>query len=519
MNFQPVVAALGVLVRALTTNSALGWAVVATIALIGLYAILNLWSISRQARRERGLLEATVSEVVSYATKQSPIADSDVLASIAKLPTGPTRSLLVALHSIRQLPNPSIGPVLNVVSQKEAGKLARFRPVPNSLMMLGLLGTVIGLAGVIGTLGPQVQSALSIAEPTDLAGALGMTLVEMQTAFSCTIYGVLFSVITSYLLGVANKSQAVLLEELEDATVAQLAPSLLPKSHEYQLSELREVLQYSQQFLVDLRTSIRESAEGFHSVLLAAGETTRLSVEGLSDSTTTMASLLGKVATTVDATSRSLQTTGQDLRNESANLTAAHTELSKRLDTFEAVLRQSHESIAQERLSSSELLGQVASTLLANVTDTQEAFANSLLESSEQMRNSHASVLAVAQGGKDMGARLDTSLADLKESVEALSEPIITQLAEINNQQAALVGAVTRFQGVLAETANGELHERRWRKLFQMIGEVKSHEHARRPTLSVSSVPSIEGSDKGSNVDGNELPSKAIASGLESGRQ
>lgn len=135
------------------------------------------------------------------------------------------------------------------------------------------------------------------------------------------------------------------------------------------------------------------------------------------------------------------------------------------------------------------------------------------------MRNSHASVLAVAQGGKDMGARLDTSLADLKESVEALSEPIITQLAEINNQQAALVGAVTRFQGVLAETANGELHERRWRKLFQMIGEVKSHEHARRPTLSVSSVPSIEGSDKGSNVDGNELPSKAIASGLESGRQ
>jgi hypothetical protein len=109
----------------------------------------------------------------------------------------------------------------------------------NSAMLLGLLGTFIGLTDMVGTLGGIVGSNVlnSIREWQDAVAGLRTAMTGMNTAFITSLYGMSAAVVLSILGFVAKRKQARFLQELEMFTARDLLPATVLATEEQTLLE------------------------------------------------------------------------------------------------------------------------------------------------------------------------------------------------------------------------------------------------------------------------------------------
>lgn len=275
----------------------------------------------------------------------------------------PVDSVLVravqAVWQARNLQTPDLEAISASVFVLESRRSQIGRPVANRLLLISLLGTIIGLAGVIGTLQSQIGSARGGDVDALLLNLQG-TLTTMGTAFSSTAYGILLSVFIAFRASEINERRSHHVAEVQYFAVCELAPRLLPVSLPQAISEIEALVEQSQAFVAESRQildetrlrnvtylqdldkttresarltanvvagiekTIRDAAKEVHDAMADAG---RYVVDGAKAQITVAKSLdklLGQATTSMENTVIDLKTGMQDLSNASNTVQSAY---------------------------------------------------------------------------------------------------------------------------------------------------------------------------------------------------
>jgi len=326
-----------------------GWAVIAVIVAAFAYCLYRLWCIRHDlAREERDLAaarEATrqhgLAVAASHLSRWLPGADGAVARDT---------TVAVAVRSVwasRHLAGTDLEAIATLLAQREARRLAAVRAYPNRLMLLGLLGTVIGLAGALTPLAAQMTQIKDATDPTALSQELDKMLRHMNQAFACTAWGIVAAVLSSFGIATVGGRQVALLGDIQDFTLSEFAPVVLPRGQEAHLENIETILRRSQEFLEAVGTRMDNSAKEFSAAIEDAGAAMQRSLTrlndlagGVSSTLTTASDNVRRAAETMEGSVGKLaEGTGQ-LGESQQQLQTAYTQLK---ELFEATRAQIEE--------------------------------------------------------------------------------------------------------------------------------------------------------------------------------
>jgi len=173
-------------------------------------------------------------EFNSEATRTtSPIIDLNELAE------GVPADCIIGdrLHTILKIKQARVKVNVDALQQssvlRESSKWTLAFPgyVVSLVMMLGLLGTFIGLSLMVADIQQALPGANAHANGTEWASAvssLGQILAGKKTAFSATLTGLFFAIVVSWFNFSLARAQSHLYDRLERFTTEDLLPATLP---------------------------------------------------------------------------------------------------------------------------------------------------------------------------------------------------------------------------------------------------------------------------------------------------
>jgi hypothetical protein len=240
------------------------WTVYLPIASLVVFCI---WMI-RVSWRARGSLKAVDHQVTQLITVLNHLKTNtrfseqnerwlgDIYAFITRnsfADNNPLTELVSRFYAIRDLAAPDVSAVFNSVSEHELDKLEIPRETPGNLLLLGILGTVVGLVMALASFGITGGAG-------EGSSVVGRLISSMFVAFISTAIAIFLSVVTkSYLEKVAIR-QSGMLSELEGYAMTYLAPFLLPKQEG---SVQKEVYERIHQQQSRLQESLEQTSATF----------------------------------------------------------------------------------------------------------------------------------------------------------------------------------------------------------------------------------------------------------------
>ncbi|PJI55680.1 hypothetical protein CTI14_02760 [Methylobacterium radiotolerans] len=243
------------------------------------------------------------------------------------------------------------------------------RQRPNQLMLLGLLGTVMGLSLTIGNFAPQMQNSLNLLSsgqsPDSLNKDLATLLEHMKVAFVCTLWGVATSlIVTRFALLPLIERRELLQRRLEQFVMFQLTP-------------------------LAWNTAVqREEA------MLRAFENNRTELALLH---TTLANQLDIFKEQTNLAARALTTAGKDLNAVASNATQAAWGAAQASEEASRTLKQVSTSLISSELALNRSTGALENNIEA-LTAQQTAY-----------ESTHAHVLGMTgEHARDLGALVNS---------------------------------------------------------------------------------------------------------------
>jgi len=322
------------------------------IGLLFLYGLSLSWRALKAVQAERRAARSLVD-------RKGLVLNHNTLA--LQLNTDNQRLAGQLLHSmLRQQglafarPSDALEPLLD----SAARIVAPARTVPNLLLLFGLIGTVVGLAYTLSSLGPQIQGAINAGDPKTVAQSLGLTLKEMGGAFAGTLWGVT----TAFVLQAINAFTGIQAEQLAgdlDRVSLHFAPEIYPAGSEKQIASLSDLVRRSEQFLAETQSKISDTSDKFARVLQEAGGVIQKSLETLE-------------ATSKDI-SKALQQASGDVRQSSEHLTGAVNAIKGHQQDFRNIYSDFREMFDQ----SMKALKLHSDGELKEIRELQAAFGNS----------------------------------------------------------------------------------------------------------------------------------------------
>jgi hypothetical protein len=193
---------------------------------------------------------------------------------------------------------------------KESAKWGLSFPgyVVSLVMMLGLLGTFVGLSVMVADIQqalPDPAAQAQAAQWADSVSSLGRILAGKKTAFSATLVGLFFSIVVSIFNFMLARSQSQFYDRLERFTAEELLPAaFVSADDETPWEKLSRQLGDSFEHLQSLVTAQARSAEQMASVETAFGAvianietmTQRAATAPLQSATGEMTSVIGQLA-------------------------------------------------------------------------------------------------------------------------------------------------------------------------------------------------------------------------------
>jgi gas vesicle protein len=274
------------IIAALTKLSPEGWTAVGFMAVLIAWFALEVLRSASNLSAERLLLEQLRPAAV-MPSEDEPLEEG-ALDKFDDLLKNQPRSSLVhrvtrAVLNSRMVNNPDIEAIVSLLLSREAVQLGVVRNVPNLLMLVGLLGTVFGLAASVGGLSQQIAQSIQAGNVDALSNALIKTLGQMQGAFGATLYGILASVVTSLVLGFISSARGKFAAELQDFVLIDLVPAVFPRSSAQQLEQQRRIAKDSQKGIQQLKDVLDKAVVGFDEILGKTGQRVEQSLEELGD--------------------------------------------------------------------------------------------------------------------------------------------------------------------------------------------------------------------------------------------
>jgi methyl-accepting chemotaxis protein len=266
--------------------------------------------------------------------------------------------------------------ILAVVREQELAKVGFARAAPNTILLLGLLGTVFGLAETVGSLVRPLGNALNSASPQEVFNLLSFTLQQMGTAFSCTIWGIMGALLVSFVSSIKTGRLIAQMSAWDSHIVEQVLPGVLPKNQAAQLQSLQELVAKSQEIVAESRRFLdkiapvmREAAEQFKEVLSSAGEAMQSSVERLIDATNSMQRQLREVTSGVNAGAQALAKSSEELRQSTESLAQYHHDLRNAHAELLNVFEQARHDLENQIEGQLKQIGQLDENFRRNAQD------------------------------------------------------------------------------------------------------------------------------------------------------
>ena len=255
--------------------------------------------------------------------------------------------MFATLQALKNTGSPDLQAVLEVVHEGEPVGFGPLRFVPNALMLLGLFGTVLGLAGSIRELGPVLEgmSTAATPDPSILVKSLSKTLREMQTAFVCTLWGIICAMCVSFVSSWFGSWRTRVLAELDEAFLGFAAPVLLPPSSEQQIREVGKTLKESTDYAGKL---MDEAARRFENVQNDARGAINGSLEQLAEVSKKIESCLKNVGERVEKSTEALASGAEEIGKGSAALSGYHSELKKAFEKLHKLFTETQSKLETE---------------------------------------------------------------------------------------------------------------------------------------------------------------------------
>ncbi|MFM9951892.1 MAG: MotA/TolQ/ExbB proton channel family protein [Saprospiraceae bacterium] len=126
----------------------------------------------------------------------------------------------------------NVGVLQNLAELKESKDWTAnyLKYVMNLAVLLGLLGTFIGLTYMVGDISDQLEKGGDV-------NTIQNTLAQVKTAFSTTLAGLICTVIVSIFNFYLEQKKATFFDQLEQFTVQDLLPSTFPELEEKTMLE------------------------------------------------------------------------------------------------------------------------------------------------------------------------------------------------------------------------------------------------------------------------------------------
>ncbi|GGJ26107.1 hypothetical protein [Deinococcus roseus] len=289
--------------------------------------------------------------------------------------------LLTAMLYARKLNNPDLSAIGGTIAEKLPG-LQHVRNIPNLLMLAGLLGTVLGLASAISSLGPQIATAASATDPSQLAKALGSTMGLMQGAFGCSLWGILFSLLAAFVLQSAQKQLDAFQDELGAFTVLELAPVMLPHNAMNQLDRMRSILKGVSDSVRTINESFGQVTGDFGKVLGEAAGTLNTTLDKLITST-------NNIQQTFEGSQAAIKQSAQSLQSGAETLAKAQQNAAKLMEDAQVrsarQLEQAHEELRQRIMEQVRKIDDLQTSfvgqsvrIIQGIENTQQQVSNSI---------------------------------------------------------------------------------------------------------------------------------------------
>lgn len=191
-------------------------------------------------RRENENVERWLGDTYAYVTKNSFSKNNPLVELISRF------------YAMRDLAAPDVFAALESINEREMDKLELARETPNSLLLLGIMGTVVGMVTALSTF--AVASSRGGAPDLDIGRIIG----SMFLAFISTGIALVLSVTTRGYAEQVAAEQSEMLSELEGYSFTHLAPLLLPKHDTHVQRRFHELVDRQQTLMND---SLERSSE------------------------------------------------------------------------------------------------------------------------------------------------------------------------------------------------------------------------------------------------------------------
>ena len=400
-----------------------------------------------QTYREQKML---AKEEISLASLRAKISQNNGRVNsqllISSLQDQASDSVLVravqAVWQVRNLQTPDLEAISAAVFVLEARRTGQGRSVANRLLLLSLLGTVIGLAGVIGTLQSQI-GAVSGGDAETLLPKLGETLTTMGTAFSSTTYGIILCVVIAAYASSVNERRSHHVAEVQYFAVCELAPCLLPVSLPQAISQIEALVSQSEVFVIESRTLLDETRARNIAYLQEMDQKTR-------ESARLTANVVAGIETTIRAAAKEVHDALADAGKYVVDGAKAQITVAKNLDKLLGESTTSLENAAVElktgmqALSGASVTVQSAykglNTAVADLKTSLDGQAQSIGDA-VRGRLTEAANAAVAQQAaiQEMSKNASNAALVQQTAMKRISDDITTALTNLTTQMSDFV--------------------------------------------------------------------------------
>lgn len=342
-------------------------------------------------RREHENVERWLGDTYAFIAKNSYSKENPLIEIINRF------------YAMRELASPNVFAALDSISNREMDKLERPREVPNSLLLLGLMGTVVGMVTALSTFG--IVNQQQVGETIDIGRIIG----AMFLAFISTGLALVLSVSTRGYVERVAAHQSDMLAELEGYAFTTLAPLLLPKQDRVVQQKFHDLMGQQQAMLGE---SLEKSSSTLNKFSSAIDQTHKVT-QALNDS-------LGKNATTLAQVGQRVTSDFGAVSNEVSNkllqaLQAVNKDLAQQRTGLESSFKDARVILEEEKrlsLQQSELLQRRIAETIEVLRDNN----NALVKSFNTMTSHYATYTE----------RQTASIESLRQEVAQLSERLVT---------------------------------------------------------------------------------------------
>lgn len=438
------------------------------------WALRSLWREWLRLRNESERALDAARKVFTHSTSvyTSPVESLHQWATQSELKDTLTARAVNVFLAVREARNPDLTAALSMLDYREAARLNLARSTPNWLLLIGIMGTIVGLSSAVASLAVPVQQALAEGQAAIAATGLDATMVEIKRAFACSLWGLIAAVTVAMFTRRVASLQQETLGAIHEFMLSEVSPQILPKSEAMQIQQIEQTLREGREFIHQTSNVLIDISHKMQDAVASFANTLQSGMQGMQDITINLqqsaASIQNSLTQTVQSAKQSAQQladSAESLRQSSDKLQEHHTYIA---NAYEALLnafqrsrddmeqmvqrqiekigeyREAIETTARDTVSTLNRVIQALSDSQSSYREAREAVLHSnieirtaLTQAIEKFQEAQTEVLKkIGEAQASADERLNTIARSLREPLESLTRNL-EQL--LTNYQTAVV--------------------------------------------------------------------------------